>query len=231
MQRLGIDLNRHNRWQRLCGGNHTEQKHVSGIYAQCHWAGIKRRFFRSPSRCWRGAGYRLPHVHAVMNEIVQALVEARDPVLDAILQAAGVEIHEESSNDSIVLLIILSLLACFVGIVNSMLMSVTERIKEIGTLKCLGALDGFIVRSYFIESSVQGVAGTCLGCILGLIVSIVVAFSSYKGHVATHFPWVGVFNALLVSLLIGTLLSVSAAILPAYMAAKKQPVDAMRVEE
>ncbi|NLG12688.1 MAG: FtsX-like permease family protein [Lentisphaerae bacterium] len=210
-----------------------EQKHVSwAVTLNVSWAGIKRRFFRSLITM-SGVVLAIAFLTymQVMNEIVQALVEARDPVLDAILQAAGVEIHEESSNDSIVLLIILSLLACFVGIVNSMLMSVTERIKEIGTLKCLGALDGFIVRSYFIESSVQGVAGTCLGCILGLIVSIVVAFSSYKGHVATHFPWVGVFNALLVSLLIGTLLSVSAAILPAYMAAKKQPVDAMRVEE
>lgn len=210
-----------------------EQQHVSwAVTLNVSWAGIKRRFFRSLITM-SGVVLAIAFLTymQVMNEIVQALVEARDPVLDAILQAAGVEIHEESSNDSIVLLIILSLLACFVGIVNSMLMSVTERIKEIGTLKCLGALDGFIVRSYFIESSVQGVAGTCLGCILGLIVSIVVAFSSYKGHVATHFPWGGIFHALLVSLLIGTLLSVSAAILPAYMAAKKQPVDAMRVEE
>ena len=167
----------------------------------------------------------------IMNKIVNALIDAHDPVLDAILQAAGVEIHESGSNDSILLLIILSLLACFVGIVNSMLMSVTERIKEIGTLKCLGALDGFIVRSYFIESSVQGVAGTCLGCLLGMVVSITVAFMSYKMHVATHFPWLGLFEALGISLLTGTLLSISAAILPAYMAAKKQPVDAMRVEE
>ena len=167
----------------------------------------------------------------IMNKIVNALIDAHDPVLDAVLQAAGVEIHESGSNDSILLLIILSLLACFVGIVNSMLMSVTERIKEIGTLKCLGALDGFIVRSYFIESSVQGVAGTCLGCLLGMVVSIVVAFMSYKTHVAAHFPWLGLFEALGISLLTGTLLSISAAILPAYMAAKKQPVDAMRVEE
>jgi ABC-type antimicrobial peptide transport system permease subunit len=54
---------------------------------------------------------------------------------------------------------------------------------------------------------------------------------SYKTHVAAHFPWLGLFEALGISLLTGTLLSISAAILPAYMAAKKQPVDAMRVEE
>lgn len=210
-----------------------EQKHVSwAVTFNVSWAGIRRRFFRSLVTM-SGVVLAIAFLTymQIMNKIVNALIDAHDPVLDAILQAAGVEIHESGSNDSILLLIILSLLACFVGIVNSMLMSVTERIKEIGTLKCLGALDGFIVRSYFIESSVQGVAGTCLGCLLGMIVSIVVAFMSYKMHVATHFPWLGLFEALGISLLTGTLLSISAAILPAYMAAKKQPVDAMRVEE
>ena len=42
-------------------------------------------------------------------------------------------------------LVVMSLLVSVVGITNSMLMSVTERYKEIGTMKCLGALDNFIV--------------------------------------------------------------------------------------
>ena len=46
----------------------------------------------------------------------------------------------------------LALLVAFVGIVNAMLMSVTERFREIGTMKCLGALDGFIVKLFVIES-------------------------------------------------------------------------------
>src|SRR5438105_14869317 len=46
----------------------------------------------------------------------------------------------------------LSLLMCLVGITNSMLMSVTERYKEIGTFKCLGATDGFIVKVFFLEA-------------------------------------------------------------------------------
>jgi len=168
----------------------------------------------------------------VMNDIVKSLILANDVVLNAMLQKAGVDIYAADSSDRMmILLIILSLMACLVGIINSMLMSVTERIKEIGTLKCLGALDGFIIRSYFIESSLQGVAGTVLGCILGLIVALAAATSNYHGYVMKCFPWLSAAGSLVISLLIGTLLSVVAAILPAYLAAKKQPVDAMRVEE
>ena len=46
----------------------------------------------------------------------------------------------------------MSLLVCTVGITNSMLMAVTERFKEIGTMKCLGALDSFVVVLFMLES-------------------------------------------------------------------------------
>src|SRR5207249_2216753 len=46
-------------------------------------------------------------------------------------------------------LAIMALLVCFVGIMNAMLMSVTERFKEIGTMKCLGALNRFVVTLFF----------------------------------------------------------------------------------
>jgi ABC-type lipoprotein release transport system permease subunit len=130
-----------------------------------------------------------------------------------------------------VLLITLSLLACLVGIMNSMLMSVTERIKEIGTLKCLGALDSFIVKTYLIESSLQGVVGTVFGLVAGAVVAIGAAAINYRIYVVHYFPYLGLLKALVISLVIGTLLSVGASILPAYMAARKEPVDAMRVEE
>ncbi|MDD4538116.1 MAG: FtsX-like permease family protein [Lentisphaeria bacterium] len=211
-----------------------EQRQVSwAVSFQVSWAGIRRRFFRSLITM-SGVVLAIAFLTymQVMNDVVRALVRADDAVLNVLLQQAGVDIYAGDAPDRMmVLLIVLSLLACLVGIINSMLMSVTERIKEIGTLKCLGALDGFIVRSYFIESSVQGVAGTVLGCVIGLAVAIGVATTNYHGYIAANLPVFSILRSLTTSLTTGTLLSVMAAILPAYIAARKQPVDAMRVEE
>lgn len=197
------------------------------------WASIRRRFFRSLITM---AGVVLAIAFLtymqVTNDITKALVQADDDILNVLLQKAGVDIFSAGTADRMmILLITLSLLACLVGIMNSMLMSVSERIKEIGTLKCLGALDSFIVKSYFIESSLQGVFGTLLGIIIGLLVSVAVSMASFRHYVLTQFPGLDVLGSVLVALVIGCLLSVGASIAPAYMAARKQPVDAMRIEE
>ena len=197
------------------------------------WASIRRRFLRSMVTT-SGVVLAIAFLTymQVMNRITVALIEANETVLNVLLQQAGVDIYAADSTDRMmILLIVLSLLACLVGIMNSMLMSVTERIKEIGTLKCLGALDSFIVKSYFIESSLQGVAGTVLGLVVGAAVAVAVALGNYRAYVLQYFPVLGLVRALVVSLLVGTLLSVGASILPAYLAARKEPVDAMRVEE
>ena len=56
-------------------------------------------------------------------------------------------------------LAILSLIVCVVGIVNAQLMAVTERFREIGTFKCLGALNSFVVRIFVLEAIYQGILG------------------------------------------------------------------------
>jgi ABC-type lipoprotein release transport system permease subunit len=60
-------------------------------------------------------------------------------------------------------LVIMSLLVCAVGITNSMLMAVTERFREIGTMKCLGALDLFVVELFLLESGLMGVIAAAAG--------------------------------------------------------------------
>jgi len=128
-------------------------------------------------------------------------------------------------------LIILSLLVCVVGIVNAMLMSVAERVREIGTMKCLGALDGFIIKLFLLESSFQGLCGTVFGIIVGFILTFVRSLIAYQLYSLSYFPVIGIVESALFSFAIGSSLSIFAAMWPAYSAARMQPVDAMRVEQ
>jgi hypothetical protein len=64
-------------------------------------------------------------------------------------------------------LVVMSLLMSTVGISNSMLMAVTERYKEIGTMKCLGALDSFVVKLFFLEAGMLGVVASAIGFLIG----------------------------------------------------------------
>ena len=128
-------------------------------------------------------------------------------------------------------LIILSLTVAVVGIVNAMLMSVTERYREIGTMKCLGALDSFIVRLFLLESVFQGTAGTIIGTVLGFLLTSLYTLMLYGWVTFKTFPVGAIMFYGLASIGIGFLLSVVGAVVPALRAAKMQPVDAMRVEE
>lgn len=128
-------------------------------------------------------------------------------------------------------LIVLSLLVCVVGIVNAMLMSVTERFREIGTMKCLGALDKFIIRIFLLESSGLGILGTLIGIILGFSLAMVMLTYRFNIYPWKYFPAGNLIQSALVSLVVGTVLSIIAAIYPASVAAKMEPVSAMRVEE
>jgi ABC-type antimicrobial peptide transport system permease subunit len=129
-------------------------------------------------------------------------------------------------------IIILGLMLAAVGITNAMLMSVAERYREIGTMKCLGALDSFIIRLFLLESVFQGVAGTIVGVVVGFLLICFYTFFAYGwGMTLRTFPLATILIYSFWGFLLGFGLSVLGAILPALRAAKMQPVDAMRVEE
>jgi len=197
------------------------------------WAGLKRRLLRAVITM---SGVILAIAFLtymlVTDSMTKGLVAVGDPELDVLLQKAGVDIFSAGETDQMMILLIgLSLFTCLVGIINSMLMSVAERVREIGTLKCLGARDAFIVKSYLIESSLQGIIGSCAGALLGLIVALAIAGVNYHSFAFTNLPVLGSVKAILSGFLIGSGISVVASIGPAYMAARKQPVEALRVEE
>jgi hypothetical protein len=127
-------------------------------------------------------------------------------------------------------LVVVSLIVCVVGIANAMLMSVTERFKEIATMKCLGATDGFIMTNFIMESGIQGLAGGVIGSVLGLILGIVRASLSYGRLALTSLPVASLALVWLFAILAGIVLSMLAAIYPARAAAQLAPLEAMRVE-
>ena len=139
-------------------------------------------------------------------------------------QASGVTITEQVAQKN-TWLVIMSLLVSAVGITNSMLMSVTERYKEIGTMKCLGALDNFIVKLFLLESGVLGFFGSLIGCFIGAFFALISKFG-----ILGRLNWGLLFAYMAMCLLIGTLLSIIAAVGPAMRAAKMAPADAMRSE-
>ncbi len=168
------------------------------------------------------------------NDFAQALLNSGDINNYQILVKAGYDISFGA--DVIAAsakqrwIVSLSLLVCIVGIINAQLMSVTERFREIGTMKCLGALDRFIVRLFVLEALMQGLAGSSVGAILGVAGATVSAALTLGMPIFSSFPWMALLYSMLLSVVVGTGLSLTGVIYPAIMAARMQPVEAMRLE-
>lgn len=128
-------------------------------------------------------------------------------------------------------IVILSLMVCIVGIINAQLMSVTERFREIGTMKCLGALDRFIVRLFILEALMQGLVGSITGALLGAIAAAVSSAVNLGFEALALAPFGTILISISTAVIIGTTLSLIGVIYPAILAARMQPVEAMRVEQ
>lgn len=110
-------------------------------------------------------------------------------------------------------------------------MSVTERFREIGTMKCLGALDRFIVRLFVIEAGLQGIIGSSAGAILGALTAIAGGMMRFGFSNAPLIPWSTISMSMLFAIVTGTVLSLLGVLYPALIAARMQPVEAMRVDQ
>ncbi|MEO8062893.1 MAG: ABC transporter permease [Pseudomonadota bacterium] len=119
----------------------------------------------------------------------------------------------------------ISLLVGGVGIMNIMLVSVTERTREIGIAKALGAPRNFILMQFLIEAMLLAVIGGIIGIGLGWLLGVLAA------KMIPHFPppavpWWAIVGATGFSALVGMLFG----ILPARRAANLAPIDALRHE-
>ena len=117
----------------------------------------------------------------------------------------------------------ISLIVGGIGVMNIMLVSITERTREIGTRKALGATNGSIRLQFIIESMVLCLVGGCLGIVLGLILGSVAA--SVLGYSATA-PVAAIFVAVLFSMVVGVFFGYY----PANKAARMDPIEALRFE-
>ncbi len=122
---------------------------------------------------------------------------------------------------------VVALLVGSVGIVTTLYTSVTERTREIGTMKAMGAQKSFILGLFLIEGLVIGILGATVGSIAGIGggFALVAGFSSAEGpSISPAFLLGDLATVWLLSLS----LSIVAAILPAWKASKVSPVEALR---
>lgn len=127
-------------------------------------------------------------------------------------------------------LVVMSLLVCSVGITNSMLMAVTERFREIGTMKCLGALDRFVVELFLLESGIMGLIASFAGWLIGFLAIFLVGWGNKGWGVVGSVTLLEVLRTLGLGMVIGMGLTVVATIPPAMRASKMPPAMALRTE-
>jgi putative ABC transport system permease protein len=140
---------------------------------------------------------------------------------DALLETAN------STNRTMTILLAgiaaISLLVGGIGVMNIMLVSVTERVREIGLRKALGATPPAIRRQFLLEASLLGVAGGFVGALIGVVGAVVLP-SVIDQPVAVSAP------AIALALLVALGLGVGFGVYPASRAARLTPIDALRSE-
>jgi len=127
-------------------------------------------------------------------------------------------------------LVVISLFVCGIGLVNSTLIAVLERYREIGTMKCLGALDQHVLQLLLIEAFLFGLAGGVIGFTLGTITSILSCCFQLGFTILQRLPFLGLLGLFGQITLLSVTLSVITTAYPALRAAKLNPVEALRYD-
>lgn len=117
----------------------------------------------------------------------------------------------------------ISLIVGGVGVMNIMLVSVTERTREIGLLKAIGAKEKDILTQFLVEAMVMSLIGGIIGIILGISGAFLVAL-------AFNIPFVVSIPAILIAVGVSSLVGIVFGLYPARKAARLTPIDALRHE-
>ena len=195
--------------QKLVGG--VNRNSVSSIYVKASSAGALSAAYQETNALLLNTHKIATAANADFNIATQqSILEASTSVNDTLtVMLAGIAV--------------IALLVGGIGVMNIMLVSVTERYREIGVRKAIGARPSLIRRQFLVEASVLGLAGGVLGVTLGLLGALLIpAFSS--SQVVISVP--AALGAIAVAVGIGVVFGVY----PASRAARLAPIDALRSE-
>ena len=171
---------------------------------------------------------------SVSNDVANGLLATQEPKLRQALIRSGYDLRPEDtragSSPKQRWIVVLSLLVCVVGIVNAQLMAVTERFREIGTMKCLGALDRFILKLFLLEAGIQGLAGAGIGAIVGGLFALINGAIHFGLAAMAYLSWPSAVASVAAAAGLGCFLSLLGVLYPAIVAARMQPVEAMRAD-
>jgi putative ABC transport system permease protein len=124
---------------------------------------------------------------------------------------------------SAILIGMITLLGAAIGLMNIMLVAVTERTKEIGLIKAIGGRRRNVKQQFLFESVLISLIGAIIGVALGVIVGNLFSLVLSTGFVV---PWVWLAAGILLCSAVGLL----AGLYPAWKASKLNPIEALRYE-
>lgn len=165
----------------------------------------------------------------VVDEVVKLLAQRHNAQTSQYMTQTGEEAQQQVSQVfSILQLIIgsiagISLFVGGIGVMNIMLVSVTERTREIGIRKAIGATPGMIMGQFMIEAVILTLVGGLIGAAFGLL-------SSWIFSTVTQWPFMVSWWALLLAIGFSTIVGVFFGLYPANKAARMQPIESLRYE-
>lgn len=118
---------------------------------------------------------------------------------------------------------LITLIGAAIGLMNIMLVSVSERTREVGLVKAIGGKSKMISRQFLLEAIIISVLGAVFGIILGVIVGNLFSIVLKTGFIV---PW----NWVIYGIIICTLVGLLAGLYPALKAGKLNPIEALRYE-
>jgi len=221
---------------RIVGVFETEESLLSGLGGQVYSA-------YAPIGALPGASgsYRFGYVEvkantgdreelkAVVDGVKELLAQRHNAEPSDYLSQTGEEAQQQVSQVFSILQIIIgsiagiSLFVGGIGVMNIMLVSVTERTREIGIRKAIGATPGLIMAQFMIEAVILTLLGGMIGAGVGLL-------ASWAFSIATQWPFLVSWWALLLAVGFSTVVGIFFGLYPASKAARMQPIESLRYE-